>query len=101
MLVQVATAARRYKSDRNLPLGTPVAGLELRCPHPDLAERLAAAVGDLRSITRAGDLVRQADLVIDDRYVGSIRTPGEPKKSAMRRRYSSKLRISIVSIAIT
>ncbi len=63
VLVQVATAARRYKSDRNLPLGTPVAGLELRCPHPDLAERLAAAVGDLRSITRAGrvDLVNEID----------------------------------------
>jgi hypothetical protein len=62
-LVQVATAVRRYKSDRNLPLGTPIANLELRCPHPDLAEQLAAAVGDLRSITRAVrvDLVNEID----------------------------------------
>jgi valyl-tRNA synthetase len=53
MLVTLATAVRRYKSDNNLPLGTELGRLQLATAEPTLIETLRAAQDDLMSITRA------------------------------------------------
>ena len=52
-LVEAATAVRRYKSERNLSLGTELKRLQLAAPEPGLAEALRQAGADLMSITRA------------------------------------------------
>lgn len=53
LLVEIATAVRRYKSQRNLSLGTELARLHLLTEDKALAARLRAATADLQSITRA------------------------------------------------
>jgi len=53
ILVEIATAARRYKSEHNLPLGTELQRLQLATPDPALAETLRQAEEDFHSITRA------------------------------------------------
>jgi len=52
-LVDIATSVRRYKSDHNLPLSTPIEQLQLATTIPDLRSVLQASSGDLTSITRA------------------------------------------------
>jgi len=52
-LVDIATSVRRYKSDHNLPLSTPIEKLHLVTTIPDLRSLLQASSGDLTSITRA------------------------------------------------
>ena len=52
-LKEVATAVRRYKSERNLSLGTELERLKLKVPDLELASLLAAARDDICSITRA------------------------------------------------
>lgn len=56
-LVEIATAVRRYKSERNLSLGADVARLHLATADEMLAHALATAVADLSSITRAQEIV--------------------------------------------
>ncbi len=51
-LVEIATAARRYKSEHGLSLGAELAELHLTAEKP-LATQLRAAEEDLRSVTRA------------------------------------------------
>lgn len=52
-LVAIATAVRRYKSQRNLPLGTAIPRLQLATRNAELAGQLRAAAADIGSITRA------------------------------------------------
>ncbi|HKS69730.1 MAG TPA: class I tRNA ligase family protein, partial [Ktedonobacterales bacterium] len=52
-LVAVATAVRRYKSERGLSLGAELAALHLATDDAALAAALRAAEADLRSVTRA------------------------------------------------
>ena len=52
-LVAIATAVRRYKSERNLSLGTELNRVQLAPVSPELAVNLTAAAIDLMSITRA------------------------------------------------
>jgi len=52
-LVAIATAVRRYKSERSLPLGTGLRKLHLTADL-ELAEALRGAEADIMSITRAG-----------------------------------------------
>lgn len=52
-LIELATAVRRFKSEHNLPLGSELLGLQLATGEPELAERLAQAASDLKSVTRA------------------------------------------------
>ncbi|MBN1485258.1 MAG: valine--tRNA ligase [Chloroflexia bacterium] len=52
-LVDIATAVRRYKSERSLPLGSELPRLQLAPPAGRPARSLAEAVEDLQSITRA------------------------------------------------
>jgi valyl-tRNA synthetase len=56
VLVAIATAVRRYKSERNLSLGTELQRLELTTEEQSLAETLRQATGDLASITRAREV---------------------------------------------
>lgn len=53
ILVQIATAVRRYKSERSLPLGSELPGLQMAVKDAGLAERMRAAIPDLLSVTRA------------------------------------------------
>ncbi|MFI5271749.1 MAG: valine--tRNA ligase [Ktedonobacterales bacterium] len=52
-LVAVATAARRYKSERSLSLGAELARLDIATDDDALAAALRASATDLRSVTRA------------------------------------------------
>jgi valyl-tRNA synthetase len=52
-LVAIATAVRRWKTEHDLPLGTPLQALQLATPDPGLAGMLQEAGADLMSITRA------------------------------------------------
>jgi valyl-tRNA synthetase len=52
-LIQAATAVRRFKSERNLPLGSELAHVHLTVHQADLVEPLARATADLKSVTRA------------------------------------------------
>lgn len=53
LLVEIATAVRRFKSDHNLGLGTELSRLTINTPH----DLLKTATIDLRSITRAREVV--------------------------------------------
>jgi valyl-tRNA synthetase len=53
LMLVVATAVRRYKSEHNLSLGSELAQLQLHPADPGLSDGLATAVTDLQSITRA------------------------------------------------
>jgi valyl-tRNA synthetase len=57
-LVGIATAVRRYKSERNLPLGSEIEKLQLSIAD-GMEEEFQAAIPDLTSITRA----RQVEIV--------------------------------------
>jgi valyl-tRNA synthetase len=63
LLVEIASAVRRYKSEHKLPLGNELGRLQLALvnnrPYPDIDDRLRGAYPDLASITRA----RQIELV--------------------------------------
>jgi valyl-tRNA synthetase len=52
-LIEIATAARRYKSEHNLSLGTVLKRVQLATGDPDLVRALHEAIPDLLSITRA------------------------------------------------
>ena len=52
-LVEIATAVRRYKSERNLALGTRIARLQLATGDAALSDLLRAAAPDVTSVTRA------------------------------------------------
>jgi len=56
LLVEIATAVRRYKSEHNLSLGAEVAQLQVATADPALAEMLKGATADLTSITRAREV---------------------------------------------
>jgi valyl-tRNA synthetase len=58
-LVAIATAVRRFKSERNLPLGAELNRLQLAAVESDetLLSALREAVVDLKSITRAREIV--------------------------------------------
>ena len=53
VLVQVATAVRRYKSEQNLGLGAEFSRLQLTAVASAQGETLHAAAADLSSVTRA------------------------------------------------
>ena len=53
VLVQVATAVRRFKSEQNIALGTEFSRLQLTAASPAQAAGLRAATADLASVTRA------------------------------------------------
>ena len=63
ILVEVASSVRRYKSDHNLPLSSPIKLLQLETSVPSFDNLLQEAYADLMSITRAKsvEVVTQID----------------------------------------
>jgi valyl-tRNA synthetase len=61
ILIDTATAVRRYKSEASISLGTALSKLLLSTPDAALAEQLAAARLDILSVTRAQDLSISGD----------------------------------------
>ena len=61
LLVEIATQVRRYKSERNLPLGTELSRVKLAFGNSTLVTMLKAATPDLRSITRVANFDIQSD----------------------------------------
>ncbi|GAC1442755.1 MAG: hypothetical protein NVSMB52_00300 [Chloroflexota bacterium] len=53
VLIEIATAVRRYKSDNNLSLGSPLKSLHIHVHEEDIARILGGAEGDIASVTRA------------------------------------------------
>jgi len=53
LLIEIASAVRRYKSERNLSLGTELKRLQLATGNPEQRNALTTANADLMSITRA------------------------------------------------
>lgn len=57
ILLEIASAVRRYKSESSLSLGSELARLHLCVPEAALRERLQAAEPDLASVTRARSIL--------------------------------------------
>ena len=55
-LVEIATAARRYKSKNQLPMGTPLRLLRITAPSGALLSELQTCITDIRSVTRASSI---------------------------------------------
>jgi valyl-tRNA synthetase len=53
VLLAVATAVRRYKSDRNMSLGMELARIQLQVSEPRVLAALSGAEDDISSVTRA------------------------------------------------
>ncbi|MCB8984403.1 MAG: valine--tRNA ligase [Ardenticatenaceae bacterium] len=70
LLIDIATAVRRYKSEHNLSLGAELPPLILAAQDADLVQALAAAASDLQSITRAQTVRVEAALA--GRVVGEV-----------------------------
>lgn len=66
ILISVATAVRRYKSESGLSLGTEIGRLLLSTREAGLAAMLEAARLDILSVTRAQDLYIGEQLVLGD-----------------------------------
>jgi valyl-tRNA synthetase len=65
ILVEVATAVRRYKSENNLSLGSELKRLQLVVADPEIGQWLETAAADLRSITRATNIEFSRRLDVD------------------------------------
>jgi valyl-tRNA synthetase len=65
-LVALASAARRFKSEAGLSLGTPLARLTIVVTEPPLADLLSSSLADLRSVTRARTVTVAANLAVTD-----------------------------------
>jgi valyl-tRNA synthetase len=57
IIVEIATAVRRHKSEANLSLGAELPTLALATDSESLAEALRASEADLRSVTRAREVI--------------------------------------------
>jgi valyl-tRNA synthetase len=62
LLIEIATAVRRYKSEHNLSLGAELAALQLQTTDPQLSHTLSQGIADLSSITRARQIYFVEDL---------------------------------------
>jgi valyl-tRNA synthetase len=55
-LVAIATSVRRYKSERQIPMGSPLDGLQIAAPPGRLLADLKESIMDIRSITRGQNI---------------------------------------------
>jgi valyl-tRNA synthetase len=60
MLIEVATAVRRYKSEKKIPMGSPLETLKIAVTKDANAEILKKCLVDIKSVTRA----KQIDITI-------------------------------------
>jgi valyl-tRNA synthetase len=75
LLVEIATAVRRYKSEHNLPLGTEIAQLQLHTKSPAMVQNLKDATADLASICRVRSVTTTAQI---DSNLILIKREGDP-----------------------
>ena len=71
ILVQIATAVRRYKSEAGLSLGTKLTGLCLATSNVKVASLLKSAESDIMSVTRADSVTILRELSADWRQIDS------------------------------
>ncbi len=71
-LIEVATTARRYKSEHSLSLGTELACLRITTRDEELASVLAAARLDILSVTRARELTIHVEHTLANRLAIEI-----------------------------
>jgi valyl-tRNA synthetase len=81
LLVELATAVRRYKSESNISLGTELQRLQLATTEPSIAEMLREARADIKSVTRAREIEVSQRL---DATVEQIKTEGEVRVGLVR-----------------
>jgi valyl-tRNA synthetase len=81
LLVDLATAVRRYKSESNISLGAELQRLQLATTDPAIAEMLQEARADIKSVTRASIIEVSQTL---DPDVEQIKTEGEVKVGLVR-----------------
>lgn len=62
MLLAIATAVRRYKSEHNLSLGSELSRLCLAVPDRELRQTLAHGISDIASVTRADTVLIASEL---------------------------------------
>jgi len=55
-LVEIATAARRYKSEHQLPMGTPLDRIKIALSQSELLQQLEASITDIKSVTRGKNI---------------------------------------------
>jgi valyl-tRNA synthetase len=55
-MVEAATAARRYKSERRIPMGSPLEHIQIIASNSRLLGELQASVIDIRSVTRGQNI---------------------------------------------
>jgi valyl-tRNA synthetase len=74
ILLDIAAAVRRYKSERNLSLGTELKRLQLTFGEPEWGQALASAAPDLKSITRSRqvEIARQLDHGLERLKTGGV-----------------------------
>jgi valyl-tRNA synthetase len=56
MLIEIATAVRRYKSEKKLPMGSKLEKIKISTAKDSYAEVLKACLVDIRSVTRAAQI---------------------------------------------
>jgi valyl-tRNA synthetase len=53
MLIEIATAVRRYKSEKKIPMGSPLEKVKIAAAKESYADVLRSCLIDIRSVTRA------------------------------------------------
>lgn len=81
ILIEIATAARRYKSESNLSLGTELQRLQLVSRHQDVRAMLEAARPDIKSVTRAREIEIVEEL---DRMLEVVKDDGEVRVGLLK-----------------
>lgn len=81
ILIEIATAVRRYKSESNLSLGTELQRLQLASRHQDVRAMLEAARPDVKSVTRAREIEIVEEL---DRMLEVVKDDGEVRAGLLK-----------------
>jgi valyl-tRNA synthetase len=81
VLIEIATAVRRYKSESNISLGTSLEQLQLATVDSSMATMLQEALTDIRSVTRAM-LLRVKDTL--DADMEEVKIEGDIKVGLIR-----------------
>jgi len=62
-LIEIATAVRRYKSKKQLPMSSPLRLIKITTPFDKLLSDLQECVNDIRSVTRANNIELAKSLI--------------------------------------
>lgn len=56
MLIEIATAVRRYKSEKKIPMGSPLEKIKIAAAKKAYADILQTCLVDIKSVTRAKEI---------------------------------------------